>query len=630
MTPPGGANVLENALAALRAGRLGEGEHLLRQVLRAEPNHAVALHQLALLANHLGHADSACDYLSRAIAAAPDAAVLRSDLAAVLEQLGRRDEAAAALQAASELEPGNVSYLGRLALMLESLGRLEEARDIYRRAEPLVHDNADALSGGAAALGRMGFIEDAIVFCRRALELNPRHASANNNLGQGYALLGDVDAAIAAFRTSIENGLPQAWDNLLFHIHFHPAYDAAALHAEHRRWADSRVDPPPPPNVFAHVNRDAERRLRVGYVSPDFRTHPLSRLLEPVLASHDRSQFEVVCYYTGTQVDAMTAAIRSHAAAWREAVAADDALLTEQIRRDGIDVLVDLSLHMDGNRLGVFARRAAPVQVTWLGYPSTSGLATMDYRFSDPHLDPPGVDDTAIYTERTIRLPHSFWPYCPPADEPSVNALPVSQNGHVTFASFNNPAKFNPAVYDAFARILSAVQGSRLLLLNNGGPDAARRVIELLGQRGIANDRVEILGRALLQAYLEYHHRADIILDPFPYPGHTTTLDALWMGVPVVTLAGGPAMSATSRGGKSILTNVGLTELITYNVDAYVATACNLGRDLDRLANLRATLRARFEQSPICDAAGFTRGVEQAYRMMWREWCARTVPCSSS
>jgi predicted O-linked N-acetylglucosamine transferase (SPINDLY family) len=368
------------------------------------------------------------------------------------------------------------------------------------------------------------------------------------------------------------------------------------------------------------VNRDPERRLRVGYISPDFRMHPLSRLLEPVLANHDRSQFEVVCYYTGTQVDSMTATIRSHAAAWRDASGADDALLTDQIRRDGIDVLVDLSLHMDGNRLGVFARRAAPVQVTWLGYPGTSGLSTMDYRFSDPHLDAPG-SHARVYTEQTIRLPHSFWPYRPPPGGPPVNRLPALERGSVTFASFNNPAKFNPTVYDAFARILSAVEGSRLLLLNNGGADTARRVGELLRQRGVADGRVELLPRADLKTYLEYHDRADIILDPFPYPGHTTTLDALWMGVPVVTLAGGPAASAASRGGKSILTNVGLAELIAYNVDSYVATACDLARDLDRLANLRATLRERFEESPICDAAGFTRGVEQAYRTMWRGWC---------
>jgi predicted O-linked N-acetylglucosamine transferase (SPINDLY family) len=622
MTPPGEANLVENALAALRAGHLARGEHLLRLVLRGEPNHAVALHQLGLLANHLGHLDAACDYLSRAIAAKPHAAVLRSDLAVIFEKLGRRDEAATALRVASELEPRSVDYVGRLALMLESLGRIEEARECYRRAEPLVDDNADALSGGAAALGRMGFIEDAIAFCRRALELNPRHASANNNLGQGYALLGDVDGAIGAFRASIANGLPQAWDNLLFHAHFHPAYDAAALYAEHRRWAQSRLDPPPPSGVFANVKRDPERRLRIGYVSPDFRMHPLSRLLEPVLASHDRAQFEVVCYYTGTQVDPMTATIRAHAAAWRDAAGADDTLLTDQFRRDGIDVLVDLSLHMDGNRLGVFARRAAPVQVTWLGYPSTSGLRTMDYRFSDPHLDPPGVDDAGIYSERTIHLPHSFWPYRPPPGGPQVNALPALQKGgRVTFASFNNPAKFNPAVYDAFARILNAVEGSRLLLLNNGGADAAKRVVELLQRRGVSGDRVEILARAPLQRYFEYHHRADIILDPFPYPGHTTTLDALWMGVPVITLAGGPAAPAASRGGKSILTNVGLAELITHDVDGYVVAACELARDLDRLARLRATLRQRFEQSPICDAAAFTRGVENAYRTMWREWC---------
>jgi predicted O-linked N-acetylglucosamine transferase (SPINDLY family) len=622
MTPPAaGGSLIERALAMLRAGQLAEGERLLREVLRDEPNHPVALHQLGLLAHHFGHLDAAVDYISRAIAAAPDSPPLRSDLAFVLERLGRRDEAAKALRVASKLEPRNVQFLGRLALLLEQLNQSEESRACYERAEPLVRNDADALSGGAGALGRMGYIEDAMRWSRRALELKPGHAGASNNLGQGYALIGDVDEAINAFRVAVAGGLAPAWDNLLFHLHFHPACDAAAVYAEHRRWAASRSDPPPPSGVFAHVNRGPERRLRIGYVSADFRMHPVCRLFEPVLASHDRTGFEIVCYHTGVQNDAMTAAVRAQSAAWRDAAGADDALLTEQIRRDGIDVLVDLSSHMANNRLGVFARRAAPVQVTWLGYPGTTGLTTMDYRLSDPHLDPPGADEPRLYSERTVRLPHSFWPYRGPADGPPVNALPALERGHVTFASFNNPVKFNPAVFDAFARILSQVEGSRLLLLNNGGPAAAQRVVQPLVDRGVAPQRVEALDRALLRAYFEYHHRADVVLDPFPYPGHTTTLDALWMGVPVITLCGSPAAPATSRGGKSILTNVGLTELITHDVDTYIATAVALARDVDRLAGLRATLRQRFEQSPICDAAGFTRGLEDAYRTMWREWC---------
>jgi protein O-GlcNAc transferase len=287
------------------------------------------------------------------------------------------------------------------------------------------------------------------------------------------------------------------------------------------------------------------------------------------------------------------------------------------VREDSIDILVDLALHMAGSRLLAFARKPAPVQVTFAGYPGTTGLSAIDYRLTDPYLDPPGLSDQ-FYSEESIRLADTFWCYDPLSAEPAPNDLPARRDGWVTFGCFNNFCKVNDSVLGLWARAVRAVERSRLVLAAPEGT-ARQHVQDLLDREGVSGDRVTMVNYRPRSSYLELYHGIDIALDTFPYNGHTTSLDALWMGVPLVTLVG---QTVVGRAGLSQLTNLGLPELIGHSADQYVEIAVELADDLPRLAELRATLRDRMQGSPLMDAPGFARSVESAYRSMWRRWCA--------
>jgi predicted O-linked N-acetylglucosamine transferase (SPINDLY family) len=356
----------------------------------------------------------------------------------------------------------------------------------------------------------------------------------------------------------------------------------------------------------------------VGYVSPDFRNHCQAFFTVPLLAAHDHRDFEIVCYADVVRPDSITARLRASADAWRNIAGLDHEQAAELIRRDGIDILVDLTMHMARNRLLVFARKPAPVQVCWLAYPGTTGLAAIDYRLTDPHLDPPGREDS-YYSEQSIRLPDCFWCYDPLDAEPAVNALPAAEKGYVSFACLNNFCKVNPPVLALWARVLQAVDRSRLTIL--AGEGAHRdHALDLLAAEGVAPDRVTFVAKQPRQQYLRYYHDVDIGLDTVPYNGHTTSLDSFWMGVPVVTLTG---PTVVGRAGACQLMNLGLPELIASSPEQYLRIVAELARDLPRLGALRATLRERMRASPLMNAPRFARNVEAAYRDIWQRWCAR-------
>ncbi len=366
-------------------------------------------------------------------------------------------------------------------------------------------------------------------------------------------------------------------------------------------------------------DRDPRRRLRIGYVSPDFKQHAVGTMALPLLACHNREEFEVSCYAQAREPDAMTERFRGHADHWRSTVGLCDEQLADLIRQDQIDILVDLAGHTAGGRLLVFARKPAPVQMTWLGYPNTTGVCTIDYRITDAHADPPG-SGAALGVEQLVRLPRTNWVYQPPDNAPAPNHRPAA--GAVTFGSFNNFAKVTEPMLVLWARILHAVPGSRLLLKAQGlGSQSTRqRVWELLARERIDPARLELRGwEPGHGGHLALYNRVDIALDPFPYHGTTTTCEALWMGVPVITLAG---RTHVSRVGVSLLRNMGLEELIAASPENYVALAVELANDLPRLSRLHSTLRKRMEQSPLTDAPSFAREVEAVYRRVWREWCA--------
>ena len=398
---------------------------------------------------------------------------------------------------------------------------------------------------------------------------------------------------------------------------------AETVAAEHRRAGAAlmALAPNSPALPFANP-RDPGRRLRVGYVSPDFRRHSVSYFLEPLLAAHDRAGFEIFCYAEVIQPDEVTARLQRHADHWLITAGMPDDALAARIRADGIDILIDLAGHTAGNRLPLFARRPAPIQATWLGYPNTTGLPAIDYRLADAISDPPGWGD-ALASETLLRLPGGFLCFGPPVHAPPPGVPPCLAAGAVTFGSFNNPAKISLPTIESWSAILKRLPDARLLLKSRQLVDAMTWVLlrTRFAERGIPANRVDMLGfQADTVSHLEVYHRVDIALDPFPYNGATTTCEALWMGVPVVTLAGD---RHAARVGASLLSRVGLDGLIAASRDEYVERAVDLAGDRERLAALRSTLRPDMAASSLCDATAFARGVEAAYRGIWERWQAR-------
>jgi len=578
------------ALQHHQAGRLAEAEALYRQILAAEPRHAGALHLLGVIAHQVGRDDVAVDFITKAIALAPGVADFHSNLGIALYGKGQLDEATAVFRQAIALKP---SY-------------------------PEAHNNLGNV------LRDTGQVDEAIASYRQAIVLKPAYPDAHNNLGTALSNKGELDEAIASYRQAIalRPNYPEAHSNLVHTLHFHPGFNALAIAGEHRRWNQQHGEPlrqfiQPYPN-----DRAPERRLRIGYVSPDFREHVVGYNMLPLLACHDRDAFEIFCYAQVARADALTERFRASAHHWRSTVGLSHEQLAAQIREDGIDILVDLALHLARNRLPVFARKPAPVQVTFAGYPGSTGLSTMDYRLSDPYLDPPGMD-ASLYSEQTVRLPHSFWCYDPvDCSDLSVNTLPAHANGFITFGCLSNFCKINDAVLRLWAKVLRAVPPSRLLLRAPVGSHR-QRTLELLRQEGVVHERIEFVSHQPRRKYLELYHRIDLGLDTLPYNGHTTSLDSFWMGVPVVTLVG---QTIVGRAGLSQLMNLRLPELIATTPEQYIQGAVDLTNDLLRLAALRSTLRERMVQSPLMDAPRFARDIEAAYRTMWRRWCDSQTP----
>ena len=465
-----------------------------------------------------------------------------------------------------------------------------------------------------------GRLDEAVDQIKKSLQLKPNFALAYNNLGNVRKDQGLLAEATQCYAQALEHDpdFVQAHSNLLFTLHFNPANDARTIYEEHRRWHQRFAEPLAKLIQPLANDNSPDRHLRIGYVSPDFRDHALGRNIWPLLRHHDRRQFDITLYANVLKPDDMTLQLGKCADHWCSITGWRDDQVADRIRQDGIDILVDLTLHTGDNRLLVFARKPAPVQVTFAGYPGTTGLSTIDYRMTDPYLDPPGLDD-AWYTEESYRLPHTLGCYVPPLDQQAqVAPLPALARGFITFGCLNNFCKINDEVLELWARVLRAVEGSRLLLHAQPGSHR-QRTLGFLAQQGIAAERVEFTSIKPLTEYMALYHGLDIGLDTFPYNGHTTSLDSFWMGVPIITLVG---RTVVGRAGVSQLTNLGLPELIARTPEQFVSIVVSLAGDWGHLAELRASLRERMRQSPLMDAPLFATDVENAYRMMWRRWCA--------
>jgi protein O-GlcNAc transferase len=590
-----------------------------RQAIAVRPSYAEAYYNLGRALGSKGQLDDAIAAYRQAVAHNPGIPEAYNNLGNALKDKGQFDEAIAAFRQAIALRPDYADAHYNLGNALAAKGQTEEAIASFRHAIALKSNDFNYHYNLGIALRDNGQLDESIAAYQKAIALNPNFPQARNNLGNALKDNGRLDEAIAAYRQAVALNPDDASldSNLVYSLHFHPDYNAHALADELRRWNHHHAQPLRK-FIQPHSNdRDPERRLRIGYVSPDFRSHVVGLNLLPLFHHHNRGQFEINCYAHVIRPDEITSQFREKADLWRNIVGLSDEQVAQQIREDRIDILVDLTLHMAKNRMLVFARKAAPVQLTYLGYCGSTGMEVVDYRLSDPHLDPPDAD-LSCYSEKMLRLPRTYWCYRPIAT-PAPSPSPAMENNFITFGCLNNFAKVSTGAIDLWAMILSSMPNSRIIIHAPAGKHRDD-VLNRFELAGVTTDRILFVGTQRSSEYLQTFRRIDIALDPFPYCGGITTCDALWMGVPVVTLSG---QTAVGRGGRSILSNLGLTELIAFTQDQYMQIAIDLAGDQDRMNALRRDMRARMQASPLMDAAGFARDIEAAYRQMWRTWCGR-------
>jgi predicted O-linked N-acetylglucosamine transferase (SPINDLY family) len=607
-------------------GQLEEAMTLLRQAIALNPGIPEAHNNLGAAQKAAEQLDEAIASFRRAIALRPDYAEAHNNLGIALQDNGQLDEAIAAIRQAIALKPDFAQAHNSLGSALRSKGQLNDSVAAIRRAIALSPDYPDAFDNLGSSLHALDQLQESAAAFRQAIALRPNYAEAFSNLGITLKDLGRLDEAIAASRQamSLKPDLSAAHSNLILVLHYHPEYDAKAIAQELDRWNRQHAQPLRK-FIQPHSNdRAPDRRLKIGYISPDFRNHVVGRNLLHLFQHHDRRQFEITCYANVPRPDAMTRQFQENSDAWRDIVPLPDERVARQITDDQIDILVDLSLHTGNNRLLVFARKPAPIQVTFGGYPGSTGLTAIDYRLTDPYLDPPGEHDDD-YVEKSIRLPSSFWCYDPLSmDAPAEpnHPLPALENNFITFGCLNNFCKINDTVLQLWSKVLRRLPNSRLILLGPNG-SARRQVEEKLQREQFPLERLQWTDRLKRKDYMDLYRRIDLGLETWPYNGHTTSLDSLWMGVPVATLSGN---TVVGRAGRSQLTNLGLPELIAQTPQQYVQIVVDLAGDLPRLSHLRQTLRQRLLDSPLCDSETFTRGIEAGFRQMWRTWCQTPTP----
>jgi protein O-GlcNAc transferase len=646
---------LANSL--LNLGELDQAIASYYQLLEINPDHADAHNNLGTALMCAGENDKAVPHFRQALESNPDHAGAHNNLGVVLMRIGGNDQAAASYRRALELNPDCADAHNNLGVVLACLGENEKAAACYHRALEINPAYAEAYNNLGFIQSKLGQLVDAVASCRRAVEINPNYVDAHNNLGIALMGLGENERAAACYHRALEinPAYAEAYNNLGFiqsklgllrdaaanyrraltiHPHFFIAHsnlllclshdeaiDPPALFAEHGQfgaqveaqlseaWSQNR-----PP--YLHF-KNPERCLQVGFVSADLRTHAVAYFIEPIfklLAAH--SQLCLHGYYNHPVEDLVTQRLRGYLQHWHAISSLSDDALAQKIREDHIDILIDLSGHTAGNRLLTFARKPAPIQVTWIGYPNTTGLQAMDYVLCDRFVAPLGLYEQ-FYVEKFARIPSSGT-FAPEENSPPVNALPALKNGYVTFASFNRAIKLGDQVIATWSAVLRAVCGSCLVLANVSEEALVQQLIERFARYGIGAERLMFISNVPLYEYLALHHQVDIILDTWPYTGGTTTNHALWMGVPVITLKGPFRAQCQSA---AVLERLELADWVAADVDEYVSIAVDWAHSLDELARLRLGMRERWHAAPFRQPETVAHGFEQALRLMWRRWC---------
>lgn len=647
--------ILTDALRRHLEGDLQQAEAGYRRGLAAQPDNPQAHYNLGIVLKQQGKPAEAATAYRRAIALNPDFAEAHNNLGSALRDMGKPEEAAAAYGKAVAVRPDYAEAHNNLGNALTDTGKLkdalacfyqavalkadyaeayynigntllkmekpEEAADAYRQAIALKKDFTEAYGNLGNAMKEQGRFEEAVACYHKAIDLNPNNADLFHNLGFVLLELRKPGPAIAAYRRAlaIDPGFADAGANLIFALDFDPTAAIADHRRELSRWNDINVRPLSH-EIKPHANfPDPERRLRIGYVSADFRSHSAAHVFGSVLLGHDPSQFQVFCYANSPKEDGLTERFRQAASRWRRIDGLTDADAAELIREDAIDILVDLSGHSEGNRLLVFARKPAPIQVTAWGRATGTGVETIDYLFSDKIFIPP--DEQCFYAEKIIYLPCTLGYICP-EDAPPVGPLPVLTNGRISFGCLNRLAKISDGLLDVWGELLRSLPDAVIILKDPSLDLAVRRDVirREFGERGVAPERVILLGRTPWRQHLATYNRIDIGLDPFPHGGGISTLEGLWMGTPFVTLKGN---KPNSRGATSIQSAIGLDGWSADAPGQYLKIAVTMAGNIDALAGLRNTLRRRVAESSVGDRRIYVGAVENAYRDMWRRWCGK-------
>jgi len=617
---PTNADWRVNLAAALEsAGRFEEARQAAAEAVRLAPTNPRAHINLGTALQRLDKPAEAMRAFARAVELDPNSAAALNGLGYCLIKLNRKDEALPILVEALRLAPDDPEALNNYGTLLTNLKRYDESIQHLRRALALKPDFAKAHSNLGVALQMLGQYDQAIDEAREAARLEPT-AETFNNLALAVQGIGRLEEAETSFRLALElnPNFDVARSNLLLAMSSKET-DPQKLFEEHRAW-DRHIAAHVTGAAPAHSNvRDPDRRLRVGYVSADFRQHSVSFFFEPLIEHHDHQQVQVFCYSAAATSDAVTERVRNHADEFRTISDLAGEQLAETIRRDAIDILVDLSVHTKDNRLPAFALRPAPVQVSYLGYFGTTGLSSMDYRITDRWVDPPGMTER-FHTEKLVRLEGGFCCYRPPDEAPDVGSPPARENGYSTFGSFAALWKVTSGVMELWAQILRRAPDARLLLQGAGTDqqNAVERIRSFFQERSVDPQRLILRGPEPFAQHLRTVSSVDLVLDTYPFNGHTTTCHALWMGAPVVSVSG---RTPVSRVGASLLNVLGLTELVAESAPEYAENAIALAQNVDRLEELRRGLRQRMKASPLLDSRRLAREVEATYRAMWRNYC---------
>ena len=597
---------------------LDEAVASYRKAIELKKDYVDAYYNLGIVLQNLGRWEEAEANYNQTIVINPNHTKAYNNLGNILKELGRLEEAELSYTKSITLEPNYADPYNNLGNTFKALGRLEEAETSYKKAIALTPNNHELYYNLGILLKELGQLEKAEVSYKQAITIKPDYVDAYYNLGNALQELGRWKEADVSYNQAIaiKPDFTLAYNNKLCGLNYSPDWSTQLIYQQHLEFEKQFGGFKSRNPLISNKKNPFNEKLRVGYVSGDFKKHSIAYFFEPLLQHHNSNTVEIFCYYNDDKVDDITKRLTANSDHWRSIFNISDEDFFDLVRNDKIDILVDLSGHTAKNRLLVFAHKPAPIQISWLGYPNTTGLSAVDYRFTDISADPVGEADE-LHSETLLRLPNGFLCYKGNKKSYVSVSLPQKSLGHITFGSFNNLSKLTPKVIKVWSKILHAVPLSTLILKSSTLNRNSAHHLELFKKEGISNNRIKIYNKMpSMEEHLKLYSSIDISLDPFPYNGTTTTCDALWMGVPVITLLGN---RHASRVGASILTNIGLTNFIAQDIDGYINLAIEMANNINYLQEVRQDLRKRMERSPLCNPRSFANDIENAYKDIWNK-----------